>query len=131
LYDGAEEQYQVFESTDPPAVNEWWSDERLALLEGEAFPAVDNSFMSSLKIGKKMTGSAHVDGGYDSILLTVSLIGTMPVPELHNYTAKKNATENGRLAITVTKRHQRVLRSYLSSIFTICISNSIVVLFRT
>ena len=49
-----DEKYQVYESTDPPAVNEWWSDERLALLEGEAFPAVDNSFMSSLKIGKKM-----------------------------------------------------------------------------
>lgn len=109
--------FLVFESNDGTAINEWWSDERLSLLETEAFPAVENSFMSSLKMGKKMTGSARSDGLYDPILLTVSLVSTMPVPELTQLAAR-NKSENGRVSLLVTKRHQRVLRCYLLFIFT-------------
>ena len=113
-----EEKYHVYESLESNAVNEWWSDERLALLESEAFSTVGDKFMSSLKLGKKMTGTAYGDGNYDPTLLTAALIGTMPVPELKHHMEKKKASGDDRVSVKVTKRHQRVLRSYLTFIFT-------------
>eukprot|EP00526_Cylindrotheca_closterium_P003498 CAMPEP_0113607106 /NCGR_PEP_ID=MMETSP0017_2-20120614/3207_1 /TAXON_ID=2856 /ORGANISM="Cylindrotheca closterium" /LENGTH=1280 /DNA_ID=CAMNT_0000515687 /DNA_START=340 /DNA_END=4180 /DNA_ORIENTATION=- /assembly_acc=CAM_ASM_000147 len=121
-----DEPYQVFESLESQAVNEWWSDERLKLLESEAFSAVGDSFMSSLKLGKKMTGTAYGDGTYDPTLLTAALIGTMPTPELKVHMSKlkkeeeqhQASGETKRVPVEVTKRHQRVLRSYLLFVFT-------------
>jgi hypothetical protein len=113
-----DKQFLVYESNDGQAINEWWSDDRLTLLETEAFPAVENSFMSSLKMGKKMTGSARSDGAYDPILLTASLVSTMPPADVENLMAKRKATENEKSPVTVSKRHQKVLRNYLLFIFT-------------
>ncbi|KAL3918629.1 MAG: hypothetical protein SGILL_004145, partial [Bacillariaceae sp.] len=112
-----EKGYLVYESNDGQAINEWWSDSRLALLENEAFPAVENSFMSSLKMGKKMTGSARSDGTYDPILLTASLVSTMPNHELEKLMMEMKSSE-GKKPVTVSMRHQRVLRNYLLFIFT-------------
>ncbi len=112
------QKFQVYESTEPVAVNDWWSDERLELLELEVAQNVDSSFMSSLKIGKKMTGAAHCDGSYDPILLTTALVGTMPIPELTHHMAKRQSAENGRVPITISPRHQQVLRNYLGFIFS-------------
>lgn len=110
--------FQVFESTEPVAVNDWWSDERLELLELEVAQNVDSSFMSSLKMGKKMTGAAHCDGSYDPILLTTALVGTMPIPELTHHMAKRRSAVDGRVPITISPRHQQILRSYLGFIFS-------------
>ncbi|KAL3919821.1 MAG: hypothetical protein SGILL_003562 [Bacillariaceae sp.] len=110
--------FLVYESNDGQAINEWWSDERLSLLEKEAFPAVENSFMSSLKMGKKMTGAARSDGAYDPILLTASLVSTMPIMDLDKLMTKRKTSENQKSPVTVSKRHQKVLRSYLLFVFT-------------
>jgi RNA recognition motif-containing protein len=112
------EKSKVFESMESTAVNDWWSDDRLALLEQEAFPSVDNSFMSSLKMGKKMMGAAHSDGTYHPILLTAAVVGTIPPPELSIHMSKSKAEENEKTSLVVTRRHQHVLRSYLTFIFT-------------
>ena len=108
----------VYESNDTKAINEWWSDERLTLLEKEAFPSVENSFMSSLKMGNKMVTNARLDGLFDPILLTASLVSSMPNPELQVLMTKIRASENGKSPVVVSKRHQRVLRSYLIFLFS-------------
>ncbi|KAG7346808.1 RNA-binding protein [Nitzschia inconspicua] len=110
--------FLVYESSDGQAINDWWSDDRLTLLETEAFPAVENSFMSSLKMGKKMTGSARSDGLYDPILLTVSLVSTMPTPELASLMTKIKSSDGDNFPVMISQRHQRVLRSYLLFVFT-------------
>jgi len=105
--------FLVYESNDSKAINEWWSDERLTLLEKEAFPAVENSFMSSLKMGNKMVTNARLDGLFDPILLTASLVSSMPNPELQELMSKIKSSDNGKSPVVVSKRHQRVLQSYL------------------
>eukprot|EP00538_Stauroneis_constricta_P012842 CAMPEP_0119573780 /NCGR_PEP_ID=MMETSP1352-20130426/45295_1 /TAXON_ID=265584 /ORGANISM="Stauroneis constricta, Strain CCMP1120" /LENGTH=1383 /DNA_ID=CAMNT_0007623471 /DNA_START=736 /DNA_END=4887 /DNA_ORIENTATION=+ len=109
-----DETYEVFESVDSEAINRWWTADRLLLLEQEAM--VDANFMSSLKLGKKMMAAAHNGGSYHPILLTVSLIGTVPVPELTKHMSRKRAGKTKGLRISV--RHQRILRNYLAFIFT-------------
>jgi hypothetical protein len=121
LFDISDEatKFQVYESNDSVAVNDWWSDERLMLLEYEVAQNVDSSFMSSLKMGKKMTGAAHCDGTYDPILLTTALVGTMPAPELaHHMAQRRGADKIDSPPITISRRHQHVLRSYLGFIFS-------------
>jgi hypothetical protein len=109
----------VYESTDSGAVNDWWSDERLALLEHEMFSASTSShIMSKLKMGKKITGAAHNDGTYHPHLLTVSLIGTAPVAEISDHKSKAKLENDVKAVFAVTKRHQHVLRAYLTFIFT-------------
>lgn len=110
--------FQVYECQEHDAVNNWWSDERLMLLEYEVAQNDDCSFMSSLRLGKKMTAAAHCDGSYDPILLTTALVGTMPAPELANHMAQRNAEDPGTSSITISPRHQHVLRSYLGFIFS-------------
>lgn len=108
--------YKVYESMEPNAVNEWWSDDRLTLLEQEAFAAVDDSLMSSLKMGKKLTGAAYSDGNYHPILLTAALIGTIPTPELASHISKRKS--GSKTPLVVTPRHQHALRDYLVFIFS-------------
>jgi len=115
---GEDTQFLVYESNDTKAINEWWSDERLTLLEKEAFPSVENSFMSSLKMGNKMVSNARLDGVYDPIFLTASLISSMPNPELQDLMLKIKSSDDGKSHIVVSKRHQRVLRNYLIFIFS-------------
>eukprot|EP00536_Pseudo-nitzschia_multiseries_P008438 jgi/Psemu1/287794/fgenesh1_pg.214_\ len=111
-------QYLVYESNDSKAINDWWSDERLALLEKEAFPSVENSFMSSLKMGNKMVTNARLDGVYDPILLTASLVSSMPEPELQDLMSKMKSSDDGKSPVIVSKRHQRVLQNYLIFLFS-------------
>jgi len=111
-------QYLVYESSDTKAINEWWSDERLALLEKEAFFGAGNSFMSSLKMGNKMKATARSAGVYDPILLTASLVSSMPIPELQKLMSKDKSSEDEKSSIVISMRHQRVLRSYLLFLFS-------------
>merc|ERR1712172_202012 len=92
-------QYIVYESNDTKAINEWWSDERLILLEKEAFSGAGNSFVSSLKMGNKMKATVRSDGVYDPILLTATLVSSMPIPELRKLVSKDNLSdEKGSIA---------------------------------
>ena len=116
--EGEDVQFLVYESNDTKAINEWWSDERLTLLEKEAFPSVENSFMSSLKMGNKMVTNARLDGVYDPILLTACLVSSMPTPELKDLISKIKSSDDGKSPVVVSKRHQRVLRSYLIFLFS-------------
>ena len=115
---GEDTQFLVYESNNTEAINEWWSDERLMLLEKEAFPSVENSFMSSLKMGNKMVTNARLDGVYDPILLTASLVSSMPNPELNDLMSKMKSSDDGKSPVVVSKRHQRVLRNYLIFLFS-------------
>lgn len=115
---GEYSQYLVYESKDSKAINEWWSDERLTLLEKEAFPSVENSFMSSLKMGNKMVTKARLDGVFDPILLTASLVSSMPNPELQDLMRKIRSSDDGKSPVIVSKRHQRVLQNYLIFLFS-------------
>ena len=113
-----DKQYLVYESNDTKAINEWWSDERLTLLEKEAFSGAGNSFMSSLKMGNKMKATARSDGIYDPILLTATLVSSMPVPEILKLNSKDKSSKDEKSSIEISMRHQRVLRSYLLFFFS-------------
>ena len=114
--------YLVYESMESAATRNWWFEDRTRLLEGAAFPNVDTSFVSSLKMGQKMISSARSDGTYDPCLLIVAVYATIPLPELRQYVLKYDiARSNGRgivPALSISKRHQRVLRSYLTFLFS-------------
>ena len=103
----------VYDSTDPDVIKNWWTDERLALLEREAFKSAEESFMPQLKAGKKMQANGSNDG-YHPILLTVAVIGTMPADEV----TRNLERDPGDGAIEISKTHQKILRSYLTYIFT-------------
>ena len=92
-----DKQYLVYESNDTKAINEWWSDERLTLLEKEAFSGAGNSFMSSLKMGNKMKATARSDGIYDPILLTATLVSSMPIPEIQKLMSKEKSSEDEKI----------------------------------
>lgn len=120
LVENSEEdaKHLVYESSDTKAINDWWSDERLALLEREAFSGAGNSFMSSLKMGKQMKATAMSDGVYNPILLTATLVSSMPITDLEKLMAKDKLSDVEKCSIVISMRHQRVLRSYLLFLFS-------------
>lgn len=106
----------VFDTMDTEATTKWWTDERLALLEREAFKSVKESFTLLLKAGKKMMADASSDGTYHPILLTVAVVGTMPAEDVkRNLEREPDQKDEG---IELTRLHQKILRSYLTYIFT-------------
>ncbi|GKY92639.1 hypothetical protein MPSEU_000234000 [Mayamaea pseudoterrestris] len=102
----------VFETANEEACQTWWSDDRIALLEKEAFAASEDGFMESLKGGKKMTAIAYSDGSYHPILLSALVVATMPKVDLHRHVT--NQCEK----LIMTKRHQVVLQCYLVHLFS-------------
>ncbi|CAB9522346.1 glycine-rich RNA binding protein [Seminavis robusta] len=97
--------YGVYDTADQGAIKAWWTEDRLALLEREAFKQAAESF-SSLRNGKKMMASAYCDGRFHPILLTVATVATMPPSDV-----EKNV--KGKHSIELSKTHQRILRNYL------------------
>mmetsp|Transcript_5631 Transcript_5631/g.13632 ORF Transcript_5631/g.13632 Transcript_5631/m.13632 type:complete len:1217 (-) Transcript_5631:167-3817(-) len=110
--------YLVYESNDGTAINEWWSDDRLKLLEKEAFSSVGNSFMSDLKLGKRMVSTAHFGGKINPLLLTAIVVATMPEQDLQQVTVRGKSDGQDAADIVITQRHQRVLRNYLLFMFS-------------
>lgn len=115
-----EETKLVFESVDSDAVNSWWSDERLTLLEKELTQSCSASFMFDLKMGKKMSCTAYSEGVLYPILLAAAVVATMPTPELLKHMSKLNddSRESAEKGLTLTRCHQRILRSYLVFVFS-------------
>jgi RNA recognition motif-containing protein len=104
----------VYESNDESAINAWWSDDRIKLLEKEAFSSADSNFISHLKLRKKMTAIAYSDGTYHPILLSALVVATMPTKDLHKYVSTEDKANQ---TIAITKRHQQILQRYLQFSF--------------
>jgi RNA recognition motif. (a.k.a. RRM, RBD, or RNP domain)/SET domain len=97
----------VYDTTDQEAIKAWWTEDRLAILEREAFKQAGDSF-ASLKNGKKMMASAYGNGDFHPILLTVAVVATMPTADV-----EKNLNGGAEGGIELSKSHQRALRNYL------------------
>jgi RNA recognition motif-containing protein len=109
---GLSRKYRIFESSDADSINAWWSPYRLEVLEGLAFKKMeDDSFMSMLKSGRKMTVTASCDGAYDPFLLMAALVASMP-----DSTLTKCSGSDAK--VVVTKLHQQILRDCLLFTFT-------------
>jgi len=107
-----DKQYLVYEAAgNEAATNQWWTDDRLALLQKEAM--VDNRFVDSLKAGKKMNALAYSDGNYHPLFLTAAVVATMPPEEVKRQAPILLSPEGAQSSIALTKRHQHVLRRYL------------------
>jgi RNA recognition motif-containing protein len=102
---------QVYESSDSDAINTWWTQERLNLLEKEAFRGSKDSF-AALQAGKKLSFVAYGDGTYHPILLTMAVVATMPPRDVREHLQE----EDEKISLSI--RHQRILRNYLAFTFT-------------
>eukprot|EP00551_Chaetoceros_affinis_P010556 CAMPEP_0203667966 /NCGR_PEP_ID=MMETSP0090-20130426/4693_1 /ASSEMBLY_ACC=CAM_ASM_001088 /TAXON_ID=426623 /ORGANISM="Chaetoceros affinis, Strain CCMP159" /LENGTH=1087 /DNA_ID=CAMNT_0050532271 /DNA_START=360 /DNA_END=3624 /DNA_ORIENTATION=- len=104
--------YLVFESTDADEIKSWWTEKRLRVMEHQI--ASDEEFWKLLRSGKKMTATVSSDGTIDPILLTAVVTATMPPRAINKYLdSMKDKTSK----ITISKRHQRVMRKYLLFLF--------------
>jgi len=110
--DEAVRKFLVFETTRQEDIDKWWTPDRLKLLEKEAFSGSEEGFMAKLESGKKFTALAYADGSYHPILLAAFVVATMPKIELQKHVLSKQNT------ISLSKRHQQVLRCYLSLFFS-------------
>jgi len=100
----------VYESTDSSAISAWWTEDRFELLRRVAFARMDDQFMESIKSGKKLSAVASSDGSYNPILLTATVIATMPSKEIEK--------QKYRGTIVISKEHQHILQNYLHFLFT-------------
>ena len=114
----ADAPYLVFDSPDVSAVNAWWDQERLGLLE--RLPNYTQSLLSTLRSGKKLSLAARNDGTFDNVLLVTAVVATMARGEVRkNARAKHPAVaDDGILPLLpLTRRHRRVLRRFLLYFF--------------
>ena len=107
----------VFDSTEPTAINNWWSTARLSLLSREAL--LGDNILASLTSGKKMLTAAHNDGSYHPHLLSAAVIATMDDTRVKALASlRKTDSQKYSQNISITKAHQDVLRAYLAFHFT-------------
>lgn len=109
------EQSLVYESTDTDAINAWWTESRLSLLEGEIQSSKD--FWNLLRKGKKMTASANSDGTFHPILLTAVVIATMPSKSIKKCSESALKSKE-KVTIKIMKKHQIIIRKYLLFLFS-------------
>merc|ERR1712238_308545 len=103
----------IYESNNSITIKKWWTPDRLSILQKEAggpssstgtstnstnsttaTAATTSQFWNLLMKHKKMSCLAYSDGTYDPILLTVIVVGTMPVSTLNKHVQKvKEARE--------------------------------------
>eukprot|EP00560_Eucampia_antarctica_P006088 CAMPEP_0197823892 /NCGR_PEP_ID=MMETSP1437-20131217/1206_1 /TAXON_ID=49252 ORGANISM="Eucampia antarctica, Strain CCMP1452" /NCGR_SAMPLE_ID=MMETSP1437 /ASSEMBLY_ACC=CAM_ASM_001096 /LENGTH=1144 /DNA_ID=CAMNT_0043423285 /DNA_START=99 /DNA_END=3534 /DNA_ORIENTATION=- len=106
----------IHDSSETTAINSWWTAERLAVLEKESL--CDQTFLSLLKKGKKMSAKAFCDGTYHPILLTSIVVGTMPPKLIRKHLKVTNTKDSGQKSSIITRKHQRIIRKYLLFLFT-------------
>jgi SET domain/RNA recognition motif. (a.k.a. RRM, RBD, or RNP domain) len=111
------EKKQVFESSDPLDIKNWWTDARLSLLNRQAL--IGDSTLASLTAGKKMITAALNDGSYHPHLLAAAVVATMDEARVRYLDGLSNSeSENGTNPLAIGKSHQMVLRAYLAFHFT-------------
>lgn len=96
----------VFETTDTTAVDAWWTEERLALLQREA--TLGPNTISSLKQGRKLQTVAYNDGAYHPTLMVACLVATAPPADI----AKHLQGES----MEVSTDHLNAMRNYMAAI---------------
>lgn len=96
----------VFETTDAAAIDEWWTPDRLSLLQREA--GLNQSIIASLQQGKKMQTVAYNDGAYHPNLIAACLVATVPAANVAELAKGENS------GIPVSKPHLNALRNYLA-----------------
>jgi len=117
VHSSEHEKFLVYESSDTEAINSWWTEDRLSLLEYEI--RSDKTFWNLLRQGKKMTAKANSDGSYHPILLTAIVVATLPPESLRNHMKLSiSSSENVKPPITITKKHQKIIRSYMLFLFS-------------
>lgn len=100
----------VFETTDATAIDEWWTADRLALLQREA--GLNQSIITSLKQGRKLQTFAYNDGTYHPNLIAACLVATLPSEEVASH-SKGEAS-----GIVVSKAHLNATRNCIASLLT-------------
>ena len=106
----------VYDSQEAEPINQWWTEDRLTLLEKEAL--LTSQIIDMLKTGKKLAAVANGEGVYHPIFLSAAVIGTMPPSDVQRCLlslAKSSEASNQRLALS--KKHQEILRNYLQYFF--------------
>lgn len=103
----------AYETLDADEIRLWWTEKRLRLLENQIRSNAE--FWTMLRSGKKMTATVHYNGSVDPILLTAVVVATMSPNAMEKFL--NNEKENKK-SITITKRHQRIIRKYLLFLFT-------------
>ena len=98
------------ENSDSSAIQSWWNISRLGLLTKQALRG-EESLSEQLRSGKKLINDISRDGVFHPILLTASVIGTMPVTSVESNIDA--ITVDPEFSISITKSHQRKLRIYL------------------
>jgi len=105
----------LFESSDQDAINAWWTESRISLLENQM--KAHALFFAALRSGKKMSSEAHHGGTFDPVLLTAVVVATLPRTDLSKH-LKSLPSDDGTKAITISKLHQYVIRKYLMFFFS-------------
>ncbi len=109
----------VYESFDPEAIKNWWTDDRWSVMESEIKGSpIDPNFWNSMKKGKKLTATANNDGTYDPILLTLMAVATMSPWAIKTHIDNQGESEGEKPGIRMTKRHQEILRQFMLFFYT-------------
>jgi RNA recognition motif-containing protein len=113
--------HHIFESNDERAINAWWTNARLSLLEVEACCS-DSAVVSNLKLRKKMSVMAYADGRFNPILLSAVVVATMPETDLHDFlsttsSGSDNDKNMSKRSIVISKKHQKIIQHYLQFTF--------------
>ena len=96
---------QVYECNNQKMIDQWWTEERLRVLEREASLG---ELVDRLKQGQKLSALAYNDGALHPVLLAASVVATMPKSEL--------SKSDGKIVLNL--RHQKSLRNSLASFFS-------------
>jgi hypothetical protein len=112
---GLESDEFVYESSDLDTVNLWWSEDRLEVLQKAMI--ADSNFWKNLRNGKKMVSAAYSDGTYEPKLLTAIVVATMSPTDINKFLAASSSSKEN-VKLTLSKRHQRILRHYMIFLFS-------------
>lgn len=97
----------VFDSADKAAIDLWWSEERLALLQREA--GLNDTLIKSLKQGRKLQTLAYNGGAYDPTLISAALVACVPSSELSKHSNAEH--------MEISREHLNAVRNFLASAF--------------
>lgn len=108
----------VYDSVEAEPINQWWTEDRLSLLEKGAL--MNTHITESLKSGKKLSAWAYGDGRYHPVLLSAAVIGSMPPSDVKRCLTRASEAKSGDEVVqglSLSKTHQEVLRQYLQFFF--------------
>jgi RNA recognition motif-containing protein len=117
-FSGVPSSHLVFDSMDPIAIKEWWTEQRIALL-GKA-TSNNTDALESLRKGKSIRFKALNNGKIDNMLIAVAVVSTISpklVDEMFHKSAN-NPPSKPLGGLTLDRTAQNVARLYLSFLFS-------------